>query len=150
MSENVTDALGLGLDLSTVDTSRPVLPEGMYALVVDKVEVAPNKAGNGNNLLMVWKTLEDSPDSTGDKVINAGFPLRKYYPLQQSENEKAPDFKQDLARLQDAMEGTTQGNRPAFNPYNYQGRRVIAKLKIKVDDVYGAQNEIVKLEFAAE
>lgn len=149
MSDETVDPLGLGMDLSGVDTSRPVLPEQIHVLSIDKVEVKDNKAGTGRNLVVVFKTVNDSPDVTGAKIISAGYPITKYYPLQQSENEKAPDFKADLARLQDAVEGTKQGTRGAFNPYNYTGKLVMAKLKVRKDDEFGDSNEIVKLEYAS-
>lgn len=149
MSEDMSDPLGLGIDLSSVDVSRPCLPEQVHVLVIDKVEVKPNKAETGRNLVVVFKTVNDSPDVTGARIISAGYPITKYYPLQQSENEKAPDFKADLARLQDAVEGTKQGERPAFSPYNYTGKLVMAKLKIRKDDEFGDSNEIVKLEYAS-
>lgn len=144
--ETNVDPLGLGLDLSTVDTGRPVLPEQLHALVIDSIEVKPNKKETGRNLVVVFKTVNDSPDVTGAKTISAGYPITKYYPLQQSDNEKAPDYRQDLARLQDAVEGTKQGERPPFNPYNYQGQMVLAKLKVRKDEEYGDSNEITKLE----
>lgn len=149
MSDETVDPLGLGLDLSGVDTSRPVLPEQMHVLSLAKVDVTDNKAGTGKNLVVVFNTVNDSPDVTGAKIISAGYPITKYYPLQQSENPKAPDFKADLARLQDAVEGSKQGERGPFNPFNYVGKLVMAKLKVKKDEEFGDSNEIVKLEFAA-
>jgi hypothetical protein len=146
-----TDPLGLGLDLSNVDTSRPCLPEGIMVLEIGKVSKEESKKSPGNhNLLVQFKTTSDSPDVTGEKNIGAGFAISKYYPLQQSSNDKAPDFKADLARLQDAVEGTKQGERPPFNPFNYVGRLVMAKLKVVTSDEYGTQNEIAKLEFVTE
>lgn len=144
------DPLGLGIDLSGVDTSRPALPEGMYVLEVKDVKREQNKAQTGFNLVVAFATTSDSPDVTGEKNIAAGFQVRKYYPLQQSDNAKAPDFKADLARLQDAVEGTEQGNRPPFNPFNYVGRQVMAKLKVETTDEYGTQNNIAKLEPISE
>ncbi len=149
MSENQgIDPLGLGLDLSTVDTSRPVLPESLYVLEVGNVEVANKKDDDTKrNLVITFKTTVDSPDATGERIISAGFQITKYYPLQQSDKEKAPDYRRDLAVLQDAMEGTKQGERPPFNPFNYIGRQVLAKVKIKpATDDFGAGNEIAKLQ----
>jgi hypothetical protein len=139
--------LGLGIDLGGVDTSRPVLPDTQHVLEVEKVDVTDNKAKTGRNLVVTFKTVNDSPDITGERIISAGYKVTKYYPLQQSDNPKAPDFKADLARLQDAVEGTKQGERPPFNPYNYVGRMVLAKLKVRTDDEYGTQNEIGKLDY---
>ena len=144
--QNYSDPLGLGLDLGSVDVSRPCLPEQLHVLAIDTVEVKDNKKQTGKNLVVVFKTVNDSPDYTGARIISAGYPITKYYPLQQSDNEKAPDFKADLARLQDAVEGTKQGNRPPFNPYNYVGKLVMDKLKVRKDEEFGDSNEISKLE----
>jgi hypothetical protein len=147
MSEEMyTDPLGLGIDLSGVDTSRPCLPEQLHVLNIDKVEIKPNKKETGRNLVVVFKTVNDSPDVTGARIISAGYPITKYYPLQQSDNEKAPDYKADLARLQDAVEGTKQGERPPFQPYNYVNKLVMARIRVKKDEEYGDSNEISKLE----
>lgn len=146
-----SDPLGLGLDLSGVDTSRPALEEGLYVLAVKDVKKEPSKKTPGNhNLLVVFETTSDATDVTGEKTISPGYQIRKYYPLQQSTNDKAPDYKADLARLQDAVEGTEQGNRPPFNPFNYVGRQVLAKLKVENTDEYGNQNAIAKLEPVTE
>jgi hypothetical protein len=127
------------------------LPEGICVLEIGKVGREASKKTAGNfNLVVQFKTTSDSPDVTGEKVISAGFPITKYYPLQQSSNDKAPDFRADLARLQDAVEGTEQGNRPPFNPFNYTGKLVMGKLKVVTSDEYGTQNEIAKLEFVTE
>lgn len=140
------DPLGLGIDLSGVDTSRPCLPEGARVLAIGEVKLEPNKKQNGRNLVVTFETMEDSPDVTGEKLISAGFKITKYYPMQQSDNPKAPDYRADLARLQDAVEGTKQGERPPFNPFNYTGKAVLAKIKITSSEEYGNQNEISKLE----
>ena len=149
MSEENTgvDPLGLGLDLSGVDTSRPCLAEGMHVLAIEKVELADNKRQDGKNLVVTFATVNESADITGEKTIGAGWKVTKYYPMQQSDNAKAPDYKADLARLQDAVEGTEQGNRPQFNPFNYIGKLVISHLKVTKDEVYGDGDEIKKLEY---
>lgn len=148
MSEENTgiDPLGLGMNLSEVDTSRPCLAEGVHMLSIATVTVADNKALTGKNLVVEFQTVNDSPDVSGEKIIGAGWKITKYYPMQQSDNPKAPDFRADLARLQDAVEKTSQGNRPVFSPFNYIGQMVVARLKVKQDDVFGMTNEIAKLE----
>ena len=146
MSDETSDPLGLGLNLGDVNTSRPCLPEGIHALNIKSVEVKANKAETGRNLVVVFETVNESVDSTGEKTISPGFPITRYYALQQSDNEKAPDYRADLARLQDAVEGTKQGERPPFNPYNYVGKLVLARIKIKHSDEYGDGNEIARLE----
>lgn len=140
------DALGLGLDLAGVDTSRPTLPENLYVLNISNVEVKENKQQTGQNLVVTFETTSETMDSRGQQLLQPGYKITKYYPLQQSDKPTAPDYRADLARLQDAVEGTTKDNRPPFNPFQYVGMSVVAKVKIRKDDEYGEQNEISKLE----
>lgn len=142
------DALGLGMDLSGVDTNRPVLPEASYILEVKDVKVEQNKKQTGRNLVVEFMTTSDCTDATGARVIGAGYTILKYYPLQQSDNPKAPDFQADLARLQDAVEGPeSRAGGAKFQPFNYVGAKVMAKLKIRNDEQYGPSNEIGRLDF---
>ncbi len=141
------DALGLGMDLSGVDTSRPCLPETAVVLQIGEVKRTANKSETGFNLVVEFKTVVDMPDATGARIVSAGYPITKYYPLQQSDNPKAPDFRRDLALLQDAVEGPdARKNAAPFAPFNYTGSMVVAKLKIRQDEAYGPSNEISKLD----
>lgn len=149
--QNVNDPLGLNLNLNEVDTSMPVLVEGAYILTIDKVEVVENKDKTGNNLLVIFKTAADATSVKGqaegkEHDIKAGYPLRQYMPLQPNPDKPdARDFKENLAILQDAVEGSTKNNRGPFMPHTYIGRQVLARVKVKDDPDYGLQNNISRL-----
>ena len=130
------DPLGLNIDTNEVDTSRPLLTDGIYPVLVSKAEVTPNKAGTGRNLVVTFSTLEPATSVAAESEgrsndIAPGWMLTRYYPLQQSDNPKAPDFRVDLVKLQDACLGTKQGTRPAFNPNNFVGCKVRAAVKVR-------------------
>jgi hypothetical protein len=144
MSE-ATDPLNLDVNLDDVDTSRPVLPKATYSMVVHKVEVSENKAKSGRNLIVDFATTQPH-QSTKDVNINPGFTVRSYYPLQASEKHPESDlWKQQLARLQDAVTGTEQGARGAFNPHEFTGQAVLLTLDIETSEEFGEQNRIRKV-----
>lgn len=133
--------LNLNIDVASVDTSMPRLAPGPVAAVIDKAEVLENKQQTGHNLLVIFKTTEPV-ESTQGGVINPGYQLRKYYPLQQSANENAPDFKRDLAVLYKAAFGD---NPPALTEESILqliGQQVELVTKVTTDPEYGEQNEI--------
>lgn len=103
MNEEILD---LNIDLSNVDTSFPCLAAGVYPVTVSGAEVVSNKAGTGHNLAMKYALAQEGTDLNG-MPVQSGFPLKEWYPLQQSENPNAPDFKRGLALLFKAasMEG---------------------------------------------
>ncbi len=144
------DPLGLNLDLNDVDTSMPVLMEGLYALIVDKIEVVQNKDQTGNNLKVTYATMADATSLAGNETgdindIKAGFKLTQFMPLQA--NPEKPDYKyeKNLARLQDAVTGSKQGNRGKFMPTTYIGRPLMGKVKVQKDEEYGVRNNIANL-----
>lgn len=144
------DPLGIGGDLNAVDTSMPVLTEGLYELEVDDVSVKENKAGTGRNLVVRFKTTQPATSVQGaergeEHDINPGFPVSCYWPLQQSDNPDAPDFLQRHAEFQDAVLGTEKGNRPQYNPFAYKGSKVIARIKVTKDETYGLGNDVKRL-----
>ena len=146
---NQLDPLGLNINLDAVDTSRPVLASGTWPMGVKSIEIQENKAKNGRNLVVTFalantatsvKAAEDG--RSGD--LNPGYTLTKYYPLQQSEHPKAPDFRVDIARLIDAAFGTSQGSRPTLNEAldQIQGKVVAVRTKVRTSEEYGDQAEI--------
>ncbi len=109
--------LNIKIDLANVSTNMKHANVGDYPAKIDKLEVSDNKAGTGQNLLVIFKI--DGPIASLDAAANGevndmpnGTLMRKYYPLQQSDNPKAPDFRVDLCRLVDAVYGTTDDTRP--------------------------------------
>lgn len=149
MYEN--DPLGLNVDLTDVDTSMPVLVEGLYIVNIDKLEVVENKDKTGNNLLVIYKTAAPATSIKGqaegkENDVNAGWPLRQYMPLQNNPDKPdARDYKENLAVLQDAVEGSSKGNRGPFRPSTYVGKQVAVRVKIQDDPNYGKQNSIARV-----
>jgi len=145
------DPLGLNIDLNEVDTSMPVLTEGLYILNIDKIEVVENKDKTGNNLLVMYKTVAPATSIKGQaegktEDIRPGYPLRQYMPLQNNPDKPdARDFTENLAVLQDAVTGSTKGNRGRFMPSTYIGKQVAARVKIQDDPNYGKQNSIARV-----
>lgn len=130
------DPLGLNIDTNAVDTSRPLVSDGTYACRVSKAEVSPNKAGTGRNLIVEFTTTVPATSTAAlaegrSNDIAPGWKFTRYYPLQQSDNPKAPDFRVDPIKLQDACLGTKQGTRPAFNPNDFLGKEVLIVVKVR-------------------
>jgi len=61
-------------DLLNVDTSAPLIKEGVYTAKFKELTVAANKKGTGDNL-NIQLTLEDKAESVDGKTINPGFVL---------------------------------------------------------------------------
>lgn len=145
MTKPVNDPLNLGIDLNQVDTGRPVLVAGTYQMNVASVEVQDNKAGTGRNLIVDFATTAPAT-STKDKEVAAGFRVRNYYPLQPSDKKPENDlWQQRLAQLQDAVLGTTQGDRPPFNPHEFKDKMVMIVLDIESSEEYGDQNRVKRI-----
>ena len=145
-------SLNLNVQLSGVDTSMPRLASGNYPLRIVKHEVVESKkvAGN-NNLLMHFETTQPAESTRGD-VIQPGYKLRRYYPLQQSETEGAPAFERDLAVLIDAAYGTDASNRPNLSDetvLGMYGKEVLGSVKVEKDEAYGESNSIGFLKHIA-
>ena len=149
MSEQL-DPLGLNINLNAVETSRPVLSPGTWPMEVKVVEIQENKAKTGRNLMVVFALADEATSTKAAEEgrtndLSPGYVLAKYYPLQQSEHPKAPDFRVDIARLIDAAFGTSQGNRPSFSEAlsQIEGKVVAVRTKVRSSEEYGDQPEIV-------
>jgi hypothetical protein len=134
----------LNIDTNDVDTSMPCILDKKVGATITEATIEQNKRGNGFNLVVKFSTSTVAEGSAGP--INPGYPLRKYYPLQQSENPKAPDFRRDIALLIDAVfQPESPASRPPLNTETVNdmiGKEVILKLKIEESDEYGAQNSV--------
>lgn len=136
--------LDLNTDLSGVSTDMPRLADGDYPCGIKSTEIAENKAGTGHNMCVIFKTTEEGFDQNGEP-LNAGMEVRKYYPLQQSENPNAPDFRRDICVLIDAALGTDQNTRPALTEEliaSLVGEEVTVGVKLRESEEYGLQNEV--------
>lgn len=135
----------LNLDLKNTDISSPRLAAGKYDLEISSVDCQPSKRDESNyNLLVEFKTTDEAPDNKGG-TLQPGYTLRRYFPLQQSPNPKAPDFKVDITKLLMAAYNVEQSECPDFNDETVSGlvgRRLTASVKLKDDEQYGPSNEV--------
>ena len=115
-------------DLSTVDTSRPILREGLYDLAVVAAVQDVSKDGKKINLNVKLKTVrnEKTKDSPPQDVA-AGFPLRKHT-ISLSET---PEYTQDSIRK--AVAEFVQGcNMQRLYPLSqFDGALVTAKVIVE-------------------
>mgnify|MGYP000281788675 CR=1 FL=1 len=143
------------ISLADVKLTPPVFAAGAYAFEVVKQEVTDNKAGTGKNFVVTFASLASA--TSKDKVqagesdandIPAGRQLTKYYPLQQSDNPKAPDFRADLTRLMMALHNCSQADCPPFRTSNdLTGKKLVLQLRVAPANEatgYGESNEVSK------
>ena len=138
--------LNLNIDLSNVDTTMPVLSSGLYNLTIKNFEVAENKKKTGQNLVATFATTTQETSvqamekgEMGD--LKPGFTIRKWYPLQQSDNPDAPDFTRDLAILQEAALGVKKN----LDLNELLDKLVAAKVKVSDSEEYGLGNDIGRI-----
>lgn len=86
--------------LAEVEIGIPVIQEGVYHARLDKVEIKPNKAGNGSNLYIMVKVL-DNPvmlKSDGKEIENKGQVVcSRYISLQPSDTYDPNKILKELA-----------------------------------------------------
>jgi len=155
----MSNPLSFSFDLSTVDLSRPLLSAGSYLMRIAETKTEESKAKPGNwNYVVVFETVvaatsakavEDGQGVEDD--IGAGFKITKYYPLQQSDNPKAPPFLQDITRLWLAVyNAKTPADAPAFdNNADIAGKEVAVTVRVAKaapGSQYGDSNEIQKIQ----
>jgi hypothetical protein len=131
----------LEFDTSDVDTSRPYLSAGEHLFTVKSVQVLPSKKNPANKNLRVDFALTNPTEAENGTMLNAGFPLSRYFSLQQSDNPKAPDYRVDIVKMLEAV----YSERVAFTAETVGGmvgREVICKLKVTESDEFGTSNEI--------
>lgn len=138
----------LNVDITDTDTTIPRLPDCQVAAEITKATVAENSRQDGMNLVVDFATLEEHEAADGKRTVNAGYPLRTWYPLQQSDNPKAPDFRIGLAELSDAALGTSQGNRPSLKEMvsALPGRKVSVRIQFEEDEQYGPSNRVRRVK----
>jgi len=156
------DPLGFGFDSNEVETARPLVAPGKYPGKVKEFSIEPNSKQTGRNLVVRFEFTQDVPSckivdgKVGPKSITndlkAGFTVTKWYPMQQSDNEKAPDYKEDLVRLQDAALHTKKGSRPRYNPSEFVGKDVLIGVSIQKpkDEVSPPGNNVAIYEVKPE
>jgi len=140
----MSDPLDLDIDLNDVPTTMPRLATGDYHCKIKEAAPKPNSKGTGHNLEVTFATQDEGTSTDGD-TIRAGYEIRKWYPLQQSDNPDAPSFKRDLRVLCNAAFGADDGEElPPLREIlpRLLGADVVARVKFKEDPQYGPSNEI--------
>jgi hypothetical protein len=146
------DPLNLNIDLAGVQTAMPVLPAGKHPFVVDNAEVKPGKEDPTKRNLVVTFALAAVVSLADGTNINPGYKLTKFYPLQQSDNPKAPDFKRDIAVLFDAVYDTDESTRPPLTGETVMGmfgKPVLVNVTVEQDPTYGTQNRVGRISKVA-
>lgn len=145
----ITDPLDFSIDTEDVSTKMPLLPKSEYLLSVKEAQAVQGKDFNPAepkyNLMVIFTLAEPATSTTGD-TVNPGYQLRRYYPLQQSPKEGAPDFRRDIVALIDAAFKIKEpSDRPKITPDTFHrmiGQQVIGVVKITESEQYGEQNEL--------
>lgn len=145
MSDNMNDPLGLNINLQEVDTSRPVIVAGKYAFSVKECSRVPKKDDpNKFNLLIVF-TLDQEAETVQGGTVQPGYQIRRYLPLQQSDNPNAPNFIIELVRFFDAafdIESPEQRSTVFPDPGEFVGRALGLIVSVQEDDAMGKSNDV--------
>lgn len=144
------DPLGLNIDLSTVDTSRPVIKTGAYLFTLKELARVEKKDDpTKHNLKAVYSLAQEAPSGRegDDAIISPGFQVQKFFPLQQSDNANAPDFRVDIVKHYCALLGVDHldaAARPKVHPAfaDLLGREITLTIKCKPDENGQLQNEV--------
>lgn len=125
-------------DLSSVDTSMPILAADVYDLKIHEAKVAPNNEGTGQVLKLALKTTKDAQSKSGEN-INAGFPIFHNIGLSPTEKYTKDMIKKNVASFLEAV-----GAGMTLNPVERLiGRNVRAKVTIQPErDQYPESNRI--------
>jgi hypothetical protein len=145
--QNIMDPLNL--DLSGVDTTPDRLNNKAKVIVqITEAAIEESKKTPGNhNLKVVFATVNDEASQRGG-TLKAGYQLRTYMPLQQSQNPDAPDFKVGLARLLDAVFNTPEA-RPNLNGETLlamKDRLVQVTVKLEESEDFGLSNSVSRID----
>jgi len=138
-------ALG-DVEFGDVDTSMPLLPSGMHKCRIEKIEVVDSKKVEGNkNMVVYFETLEDVIAHDSDRELKAGWKLRNYYPLQGSRDNPDWDYRENIARLIDAVDGPPAPGekRMGFDADRMLNAEVVLRIVVSEDKESGIlRNEI--------
>jgi len=129
--------LDLNIDLTNVDTSYPAAAIGEHHMRVTKVDRSEWAKSPGNYSLVVsFTNVEPLMATSGREIAPNGFIANYRLALQQSDNERAPDFKLDLAKLVESA----YGEKRVLNSENMMGlvgKEMLVVFKAARDTTYG-------------
>jgi hypothetical protein len=131
----------LDVDLSSVDTSFPLLAEGMYDLEVKAMEQKKTKDEQGDMIVATFVTTREGRSTKG-APINPGFPI--FYRLNLTPKGEMTEamILRNLAKFREGVTGSKSGS---FGPIEqYVGKVVRAKVVVRVDKTgnFGDVNDI--------
>lgn len=122
------------LDLTNTDTSRPLLKEAVYDIVLHQLELKEQKSKLGKNLNVVLKLAKGGEAKDGTP-IQAGFTFIETISLVPTEKYNPTE---NLARLQECFLGV----KGRFIAAELIGQTGQVRLKITSDKEYGDQNRV--------
>jgi len=129
--------LDLDIDLTQVDTDYPSASIGDHHMRITRVEQVAWKSDSSKSSLAVQFTNVEPVLSTKGREMAPGFLVSTWrLALQQADNERAPDFKIDLAKLVEAA----YGEKVRLNQENLDGlvgKEVLVTFKAAKDTAYG-------------
>lgn len=126
----------LNADLSSVDTSFPVLQAGVVNCVVAECRLGESKEKKTPGIMMKLTTSHSVKTTKGIEKP-AGFPINHTIWLTPSEKY---DPKTNLAQFKEAVFGDKSG---AFgDPAQYVGHPVAIRLGIESSEEFGEQNRV--------
>lgn len=130
-------------DLSGVDTSMPLVKEGIYELKVDEIEKIPNKAEDGELLKFKFKTTS-AMESVDGQPIAEGYTLFHQISITPTEKYTKDAIKRNVAAFVQAAGGTH-----LMPLEQWKGKIVQAKVKVQGErtnketgESYPPRNEI--------
>lgn len=126
----------LGTDLTSVESSFPILPAGAYEVTIREMKTEPNKAGTGSNLKMKY-SLNNPAVSREGKSVNAGYPVFDLISITKTEKY---DPMPRLAQFKEAATGNKIGG---FAPIEqYIGCTMTVQLGVEESEQYGSKNTV--------
>jgi hypothetical protein len=122
------------VDLNTVETGIPLLPEGRYLVRIDGFEKKPSKDGQSENLNIKY-TLSEPAKTIGGEDVAPGFPIFDLISL------KVTDKYNPAKRLAAIMDCFAE-RASAFETEDLLGKEGLVQLRIRTSEEYGDKNEV--------
>ena len=130
-------------DVSTVDTSFPVISANTYELVIESAEKVTNNAGTGENLKIQFKTTTPAIDTAGEQVP-AGFTIHHNISLTPTPKYAQANIKKAIASLAQSAGLTGKVSDFVNDASKFVSATVTAKVGIKkATEEYPEGNKIV-------
>lgn len=127
------------VDLTTVETGIPLLPDGLYEVRVETAEVTPSKDGQSNVLKLKY-SLEQKATAIGGAEVGIGFPIFDRVSLKVTEKYNPA---RRLAGIMDCFIGSRTAR---LNSEDLIGKSGVVRLRVRHDEQYGDSNEVKAYE----